>query len=114
MVTMNPLDLSHKAVLDELLLKIRGVEAADMTGMPAYFVGKKMFACICNGGVGIRMSAGEATNLQFSRRNAVPFEPRGRPSTREWVQINHENSADYVHELPLFEASIEFVRAARS
>jgi hypothetical protein len=114
MTTINPLDLSHKAILDTLLLKIRGVEAADMTGMPAYFVGKKMFACICNGGVGIRISAGEATNLQFSRGDVVPFEPKGRPSTREWVQINHDNSADYAQDLPLFEASIAFVRAARS
>ena len=36
------------------------------------------------------------------------------PSTREWVQINHENSADYEKDLSLFEASIAYVRAARS
>lgn len=113
-MSIDPLDLRHKTVLDGLLLKIRGVEAMDMTGMPAYFVGKKMFACICNGGVGIRISAGEAANLQFSRGDVVPFQPKGRSSTREWIQINHENSADYEKDLPLFEASIAFVRNARS
>lgn len=113
-MSTNPLDSSHKAALDSLLLKIRGVEAADMTGLPAYFVGKKMFACICNGGVGIRLSTSEAANLQFSNGNVVPFEPKGRPSTREWVQINHDNSADYEKDLPLFEASIAFVRGAKS
>ena len=85
-----------------------------MTGLPAYFVGKKMFACICNGGVGLRLSGNEAANLQFSRDNVVPFEPKGRRSTREWIQINRENSADYEKDLPIFQASIAFVRGAKS
>jgi hypothetical protein len=109
----NPLELSHKQVLDAMLLKLPGVEAGEMTGFPAYFVGKKMFACICNGGVGIRLSSAEAANLQFSRENVVPFQPKGRPSTREWIQINHENSAGYQKDLEIFQASIAFVRAAR-
>ncbi len=112
-MTPNPLDLSHKAVLDSFLLKIPGVEAAEMTGLPAYFVGKKMFACISNGGVGIRLSGAEAANLQFSMANVVPFQPKGTRSTREWIQINHENSADYAKDLPIFRASIEFVRGAK-
>jgi hypothetical protein len=35
------------------------------------------------------------------------------PSTREWVQLNHENSADYTKDRELFVASIEFVKADR-
>jgi hypothetical protein len=112
-MTTNPVDLSHKAVLDSFLLKIPGVAAEEMTGLPAYFVGKKMFACICNGGVGIRLSALEAANLHFSMGNVVPFQPKGRPSTREWIQINHGESADYEKDLPIFMASIEFVRGTK-
>ena len=112
-MTTNTLDLAHKAVLDSLLLKIRGVEAADMAGLPAYLVGKKMFACICNGGVGIRVSSGDAANLQFSKDNVVPFQPKGKTSTREWIQINHTDSADYEKDLPLFQASIDFVKGAK-
>jgi len=107
-------DLSHKAILDSLLLKIPGVTAGDMTGLPAYFVAKRMFACICNGGVGIRLSAPEAANLQFSMGNVVPFQPRGRPSTREWIQINHENSGDYEKDLEIFRSSIAYVRGAKT
>ena len=110
----NPLDRSHKAALDSLLVAIPGVEAGEMTGLPAYFVGKKMFACIWNGGVGVRLSASEAANLQFSKGNVVPFQPKGRPSTREWIQINHENSADYEKDLQIFQASITFVRSAKT
>ena len=112
-MTTNPLDLSHKAVLDKLIGKLPGVEIGDMTGLPAYFVGKKMFACICNGGVGLRMSGGEAANLQFSNNNVVAFEPKGRASTREWIQINHADSKDYEKDLPIVLASIAFVRASR-
>jgi hypothetical protein len=107
------LEAAHKAALDTLLLKIPGVQAGDMTGLPAYFVAKKMFACICNGGVGVRLSTTEAANLHFSMSNVVPFQPRGKPSTREWIQINRDNSADYEKDLPIFKASIDFVRNSR-
>jgi hypothetical protein len=113
MTTPTPIDLSHKQVLDTILLKLSGVEAGEMTGLLAYFVGKKMFACICNGGVGVRLSAADAANLQFSKNNVVPFEPKGRKSTREWIQINHEDSADYEQDLEIFRSSIAFVRASK-
>ena len=113
MVTPNAVDLSHKRVLDAMLLKLSGVEAGEMTGLLAYFVGKKMFACVCNGGVGVRLPASAAANLQFSKDNVVAFEPRGRKSSREWIQINHENSADYEKDLEIFQASVAFVRAAK-
>lgn len=108
------LELSPKAVLDSLLLKIPGVSEGEMTGLPAYFVAQKMFACITNNGVGIRLSATGAANLKFSMGNVVPFQPKGRPSSREWIQINHENSAEYEKLIEIFKASIAFVRGAKS
>lgn len=104
---------SHKAVLDSLLLQIRGVEAGEMSGLAAYFVNKRMFACLCNGGVGIRLPASTAANLQFSNQNVFPFQPKGMPSTREWVQLNHEDSASYEKDRDIFLASIDFVKAQR-
>lgn len=113
-MTSTPLELSHKAILDSLLLKISGVSKGEMTDLPAYFVAQKMFACICNGGVGIRLSTSEAANLKFSMGNVVPFQPKGRPSSREWIQINHDNSEDYVKDIEIFKSSIAFVRGAKS
>lgn len=101
-------------MLDSLLLSIRGVEAGDMSGLSAYFINKKMFACIHGAGVAIRLPIAAATDLQFSKANVVPFQPNGKPSSREWVQINHETSADYKNDLELFNSSIEFVKATRS
>ena len=108
------LELSHKAILDSFLLKLPGVEAAEMAGLSAYFVNKRMFACIANGGVGIRLPASVAAELQFSRGDVVPFAPKGRPSTREWIQINHADFADYEKDLEIFRSSIEFVRRAKT
>jgi hypothetical protein len=85
-----------------------------MSGMPAYFVNKKMFACIHGGGVAIRVPVSTATELQFSRDDVIAFQPNGRPSSREWIQIDHDDSAEYEKDLELFLASIEFVKAAKS
>jgi hypothetical protein len=109
----NSVELAHKAVLDMLLLQIPGVEAGEMSGLAAYFINKRMFACICNGGVGIRLPASTAANLQFSNQNVFPFQPKGIPSTREWVQLNHEDSASYEKDKDLFVASVEFVKTQR-
>ena len=106
-------DSGHKAVLDTLLLAIKGVEGGEMSGLPAYFVNKRMFACIHGAGVGIRLPAAVAANLQFSNQNVFPFQPKGMPSTREWVQLNHENPADYEKDRDIFMASFEFVKADR-
>jgi hypothetical protein len=102
-----------KAQIDALLLKLPGVSARTINGLDAYFVSDKMFACISDGGVGLRFSAAVATELQFSRDNIVPFQPRGMTSSREWIQINRADAAEYEKDLELFQASLEFVKAAR-
>ena len=104
----------RKARIDALLLKLPGVSARKINGLDAYFVADKMFACISGQGIGLRLPVAAATELQFSRDNVVPFQPGGMASTREWVQINRAEAADYEKDLKLFEASVEFVKAARS
>ena len=103
-----------KAQIDALLLKLPGVSARKINGLDAYFVSDKMFACISDGGVGLRFSAAVATELQFSRAGVGPFQPRGLPSTREWVQIDRADAADYTQDIELFQASLAFVKGARS
>jgi len=113
-VNADSLETSHKKFLDTLLLKIPGVVAGQMTGLAAYFVNDRMFACIYGGGVAVRLPVSAATELQFSNQNVVPFQPSGRPSTREWIQINHADSADYEKDLEIFQSSFEFVKSART
>jgi hypothetical protein len=73
-----------------------------------------MFACISGRGVGLRLPAATATELQFSRDNVVPFQPAGMASSREWIQIDRAEAAEYEKDLQLFQASLEFVKAART
>jgi len=104
----------RKAQLDALLLALPGVRAKTINGLDAYFVNDKMFACISGNGVGVRLPADTARDLQFSRDNVVPFQPSGMASTREWIQIDRADAADYDKDLPLFQASVEFVGTGRT
>lgn len=105
--------INRKPQVDELLLKLPGVSARKINGLDAYFVSNKMFACISGDGVALRLPVSVATDLQFSRDNVVPFQPGGMASSREWVQINRTDPAEYEEDLELFQASLEFVKAAR-
>jgi len=107
-------EASRKAQLDALLLKLPGVSARKINGLDAYFVSDKMFACISGNGIGLRLPVAAATELQFSRDNVVAFQPGGMTSTREWIQIDRADATEYEKDLELFQASLEFVKAARS
>jgi hypothetical protein len=103
-----------KAQFDALLLKLPGVSARKINGLDAYFVSDKMFACISGGGIGLRLPAAVATELHFSRDNVVPFQPGGIAATREWIQIERADPADYAKDLELFQAALDFVKTSRS
>ena len=104
---------ARKAQLDAILLKLPGVSTKKINKLDAYFVGDKMFACVSGKGVGLRLPVATATELQFSRENVVPFNP-GVASSREWIQIDRVDAAEYEKDLELFQASIDFVRGGRS
>jgi len=105
---------SRKTQIDALLLKLPGVSARKINGLDAYFVSDKMFACISGNGIGLRLPAAAATELHFSRDNVVPFQPRGLPSSREWIQIDRVDAAEYEKDLAIFQASLDFVKGART
>jgi hypothetical protein len=104
----------RKAELDALLLALPGVSARAINGLDAYFAADRMFACISGNGVGLRLPVAAARELQFSRDDVVPFQPGGLASTREWVQIDRTDAADYAKDLSLFQASIAFVKGSQT
>jgi hypothetical protein len=105
---------SRKAQIEAMLLQLPGVSARKINGLDAYFVSDKMFACISGNGVGLRLPAATATELRFSRDNVVPFQPGGMASSREWIQIDRAEAAEYEKDLQLFRDSLEFVKTART
>jgi len=100
----------RKSQIDALLLALPGVAARKINSLDAYFVSDRMFACINGNGIGLRLPVAVARELQFSRENVVPFTPGGMASTREWVQIERADAAEYAKDLELFQASIDFVK----
>lgn len=109
-------DPTRKSQIDAVLLKLPGVAGKKLNNLDAYFVNDRMFACISrDGNLGIRLPATEVTNLQFSRGDVSQFQPGNLSSaaTREWIQINRENAADYEKDLELFKAALEFAKATR-
>ena len=104
-VVFNP---EHKKVLDSFLLEIPGVVPGKMFGYPAYYVGKKLFACLYEEGVGIKVPENMAQEL-VGKEGIIYFQPLGRRKMREWIQINRSNSTDYLEDQEIFKASIQFV-----
>lgn len=104
---------ARKARIDALLLALPGVSGRKVNQLDAYFVSDKMFACISGNGIGLRLPAAVATELQFSRSDVVPFAPGGTASTREWIQIDRADAAEYEKDLQLFRDSIDFVKTGR-
>ena len=108
-------DSDRKAKIDAVLLKLAGVVAKKLNKMDAYFVNDRMFACISGDGVALRLPSAMVTELQFSRSDVGPFAAGGlgAAATREWLQINHPDAADYEKDLELFRASLAFVGNSR-
>ncbi len=100
----------HKQILDSFLLEIPDVRAGKMFGYPAYYVNRKMFACLYEGGLGIKVPE-DVARLWLGREGIVPFQPMGKKNMREWIQINVEADASvrYLEYRSLLLISVEFV-----
>ena len=111
----SPPEPTRKAQIDAVLLKLPGVVAKKLNNLDAYYVNDRMFACISGDGVAVRLPSATVTDLQFSRSDVGPFQAGGlgAAATREWIQINRADAADYEKDLELFRTSLEFVKATR-
>ncbi len=98
----------HKETLDSILLDIPEIKAGKMFGFPAYYIGGKLFACVYEDGVGIKVPQELAQQL-LKTKHAVPFQPFGKAKMREWIQINRKRSADYIKDQDILRKSFEFV-----
>ena len=105
---------TRKSQIDAVLLQIPGVTTKKIGGLDGYFVNDRMFACISGNGLGLRLPVATARELQFSRENVTSFQPGGMASTKEWIQIDRAEAAEYAKDLELFQASVDFVKGASS
>ncbi|MBM3165888.1 MAG: TfoX/Sxy family protein [Chloroflexi bacterium] len=97
-----------KRSVDSILLKNPIVVSGKMFGYPAYYINKRLFACIYEEGVGVKVPEGVANEL-IGKKGIVHFQPMGREKMKEWIQINRENPETYLKDTEIFETSISFV-----
>jgi hypothetical protein len=102
----------HLTTIRGLLSSHEDVREGRMFGLPAFFAGRRMFACIYGDGVGIKVPASLAASL-LERSDTESFRPYGKSAMREWVQINHTTSSDYEADLDVFLISLRFVTQGR-
>jgi hypothetical protein len=106
-------NIDHKRILDSFLLERPGVVSGKMFGYPAYYIKKKLFACVYEDGVGIKIPEKKAIEL-IGKKGIIHFQPLGRAKMREWIQINREKSEDYLKDQEIFDISIKFVSTLAS
>lgn len=102
---------AHLAALRRLFSAWPEVREGKMFGYPAFYVGRKMFACVYGSGVGLKLPAATVPAL-LERPTVKWFEPMGRRRMREWIEIDRTRSADYRHDRALFEVAIGYAAAA--
>ena len=101
-------DPEVKKAVDSILLKNPSVVPGKMYGYPAYYMNRKLVACIYDKGVGVKVPEGVANEL-IGKKGIVHFQPMERAEMREWIQINRENPKDLLKDIEIFETSIDFV-----
>lgn len=97
----------HKARLDTLLLAFPNTRLGQMFGSPAYYINKKMFACLFIDGIILKLPEPQVKSL-VQQGKGQPFESNGR-TMREWVKIEVQSAEAYTDYQDLFSQSIEFV-----
>jgi len=79
-----------------------------MSGFPAYYINRKLFACSYEEGAGIKVVE-KVTESLAGRKGIVRFQPEGRKPMKEWIQINRERSEDYHRDQEILNIPIDFV-----
>ena len=105
----------HKRVLDAMLLKIADVQAGKMFGYPGYYVNRRLFACVMDDAVAIKVPEAAARALIAADGAEIePFRPMGGRTMKEWVQIRRKDSQRYLADEKIFRNSIAFVASAQA
>lgn len=98
----------HREALDSILLEIPGVKPGKAFGYPGYYVGGKLFACVYEDGVSLKVPEDVRQSL-LAEKGVDYFMPMGRAKMKEWVFIVKKRSSDYEKYEDAFLAAISYV-----
>lgn len=100
------------AAVSALLAERPEATPRKMFGHPGFAVGGKMFACLYDDGVAVKLPEATA-QAAIGRLEVEAFRPYGT-SMREWVLIAHDDLGAYAGDVDLFEAAIAYVAGIAS
>jgi hypothetical protein len=75
-----------------------------MFGHPSFKAGGRMFACVYDGGLGLKLPEPQV-HAAMTQPDISAFSPYGK-SMPAWIFIEHDDAAAYEHDQDLLEAAI--------
>ena len=88
----------------------RGVTQGTMFGVPAFLVDGRVFACVWDDGVGLRLPT-EAAQTVVGLQGLESFTPFGRSPMRGWIQRDCIDAPEFTATRKLCDAACAYVRA---
>jgi hypothetical protein len=83
-----------------ILAGIGGIRAGKMFGLPAHYVGRRLFVCVYEQGVALKLPLGRVEEL-IDSGDCQPFRPLNKGVMRNWVWRPLAESFDPQAERPL-------------
>jgi len=102
-------DEEIKVIIDDILLEMPDVQPGNAFGLPGYYVNSKLFACVYESGITLKLPKEKCSKLIESSDGFDAFAPLGRVM-KEWIHITKENPAEFEEETGLMIESINFVK----
>lgn len=80
-------DDSLRRMVAEMVAGQPGMREAKMFGCPAFFLGRRLVACIYEAEVGVKLPEARVLSL-LARDDVTPFQPYGKATMREWIAVH--------------------------
>ena len=95
-----PFRADLQTFLTEFAEQHRGIRLGKMFGLPGGYVGRRLFACVIEDGIIVRLPSDVAK--RELKGHGSPFSPRGRASG-SWVMYRPRRRADTTRLVPVLE-----------
>jgi hypothetical protein len=102
-------DTEIKEIIDKILLEIPEVEPGNAFGLPGYYVNGKLFSCVFESGLTLKLPKEKCDDLKQNYDGFDSFTPLGR-TMKEWVHITKDDPYNFENEIELILQSINFVK----
>jgi len=93
-----------------LLAGIGGIRPGKMFGLPAHYIGRRLFVCVYEQGIALKLPLKRVQEL-IDTGHCQPFRPLGKAIMRNWTWRPLTESFDPQAEKPLLLESAAHVRA---